>query len=98
VTYRDEVLAVARPGFSLINAALGLTEESGEVAGLIKKAEFHGRALDREALIKELGDVRWYLEIAAHCLGVTMGEVEERNVAKLKERYPNGFVSGGGIR
>lgn len=39
---------------------LGLVGESGEVCDLVKKHVLHGHALDREKLIKELGDVLWY--------------------------------------
>lgn len=93
--YRAEMLRTARPGMGreklFLNGALGLTGEAGEVADIIKKHIFHEKPLDREALIKELGDVRWYLELLAFTVGVTMEEVEDRNVAKLRERYPNGF-------
>ena len=75
----------------LMNGALGLCGEAGEVADLIKKATFQGHELDKEKLIEELGDVAWYLAIAAEALGVTLGEVLERNVKKLEARYPEGF-------
>lgn len=77
----------------LLNAALGLCGESGELADLIKKHFFQGHALDRDLAIKELGDVRWYLELMIDCLDTTLEEVEARNVAKLKARFPNGFSS-----
>ena len=76
---------------SLIYAALGLAGETGEVVEIIKKHVFHGKALDKEKLIDELGDVRWYLEYLCVQMGVEMAEVEERNRKKLEARYPNGF-------
>lgn len=41
----------------LINAALGLCGEGGEVADLVKKATFQGHELDKAHVAKELGDV-----------------------------------------
>jgi NTP pyrophosphatase (non-canonical NTP hydrolase) len=70
---------------------LGLTGEAGEVADLIKKHLFHGRALDRAQLVKELGDVLWYVAFTATTLGVPLSEVAAANVAKLRARFPSGF-------
>lgn len=70
---------------------LGLAGESGEVVEHIKKHVGHGHELSREAVRKELGDVLWYLSAVASMLGLTLGEVAEANVAKLRARYPEGF-------
>ena len=70
---------------------LGLSEECGETLGLVKKAEFHGRELDREALKKELGDVLWYLSTIAHFYNFRMSDIATANVDKLRKRYPQGF-------
>lgn len=75
----------------LIDAALGLTGEAGEVADLVKKANYQGHILDKEAVMKELGDVAWYIALACQALGVTMQEVLQMNVDKLRKRYPDGF-------
>lgn len=75
----------------LLNAALGLCGESGEVADLIKKYRFQGHELDTAKLIKELGDVQWYIALAASALGVSLSEIMMRNIEKLRKRYPNGF-------
>lgn len=75
----------------LIDAALGLTGEAGEVADLVKKANYQGHILDKDAIMKELGDVAWYIALACQGLGVTMQEVLQMNVDKLKKRYPDGF-------
>lgn len=70
---------------------LGLCGETGEVADLVKKSEFQGRELDRNKLLKELGDVRWYLEVLCYTLNTSLEEIEKMNMDKLKTRYPNGF-------
>lgn len=71
--------------------ALGLPEEAGEVVGILKKAWCHGHPLDKEKLVKELGDCLWYLSMLARLNGVSMSEVASKNIEKLKKRYPDGF-------
>lgn len=75
----------------LINGALGLTGEAGEVADIIKKYVFHGHELDKEEIIKELGDVCWYVALLSQGIGVPLEDVLQKNIDKLKRRYPEGF-------
>lgn len=76
-----------RATVDLLHAALGLTTEAGEFADAVKKHLFYGRALDRANGIEELGDLCWYIALAARALDVPLTEVLERNVAKLRARY-----------
>ena len=75
----------------LINAVMGLCGESGEAIDIVKKYLHQGHELDREKLIKELGDIAWYLAEAATALDIDLETVLERNIEKLKSRYPEGF-------
>jgi NTP pyrophosphatase (non-canonical NTP hydrolase) len=75
----------------LINAVMGLCGESGEAIDIVKKHLHQGHELDREKLIKELGDIAWYLAEAATALNIDLETVLERNIDKLKSRYPEGF-------
>ena len=84
------------PG-ELLNGALGLTGEAGEVADSIKKTIFHGHGLDLDGLVKELGDVCWYLALLCHAIDVPLEEVMTRNIEKLKKRYPEGFSESASI-
>jgi NTP pyrophosphatase (non-canonical NTP hydrolase) len=72
-------------------AAMGLAGEAGEACDMLKKHLLHGDYLDRDALRKELGDVMWYLQHAMNVFGFTDKEVREANVAKLCDRYPEGY-------
>lgn len=76
---------------ALANFALGLAGEAGEVADMIKKHIYHGHDLDRNDLIKELGDVLWYVSQVAAWNGINMNTIAVTNVAKLRKRYPEGF-------
>ena len=93
--YQELAMRTVNPELSrrdmLINSVMGLCGESGEAIDLVKKWFAHGKELDREHFIKELGDVAWYLAEAATAVGVTLEEVLERNIEKLKSRYPDGF-------
>ncbi|NMA95459.1 MAG: nucleoside triphosphate pyrophosphohydrolase family protein [Clostridiales bacterium] len=75
----------------ILNGALGLAGESGEVADHIKKHLFQGHDLDRQNLVNELGDICWYIAIMAEGLGYTLEDVMKLNIEKLLRRYPDGF-------
>ena len=77
----------------LVWNAIGLAGEAGEVADTVKKAVFHRHGVNRDELIKELGDVLWYVAALCTKLDVPMSEVMERNIAKLRQRYPDGYSS-----
>ena len=72
----------------IIGFALGLTGESGEVADDIKKKYFHGRDIDPNHTIEELGDVMWYVANLATQLNISLDEIIRLNVDKLSTRYP----------
>lgn len=77
----------------LVWNAIGLAGEAGEVADTVKKAVFHRHALNRDELLKELGDVLWYVAALCTNLDATMNEVMARNIEKLQARYPEGYSS-----
>ncbi len=84
----------------LVWNALGLAGESGEVADIIKKAVFHRHGLDEstvQKLIKELGDVLWYVAALCTKINVPMSTVMECNITKLQQRYPDGYSSKNSI-
>ena len=77
----------------LLTAAVGISAEGGEFMEIVKKMVFQGKPWNhdnREHLIIELGDVMWYVMQACAALNVTLDEVIECNVDKLKKRYPGG--------
>lgn len=70
---------------------LGLAGEAGECCDLYKKVYGHGHKLDLEKFKKEIGDVIWYCSDLCTKLGLSLDEVAQLNIDKLKARYPNGF-------
>ena len=93
--YQRLAMTTLNPALSkqdvLINGVMGLCGESGEAIDLVKKHLHQGHPLNKEALVKELGDIAWYLAETAYALDVDLDEVLERNIAKLRARYPEGF-------
>ena|SRR5437870_5313160 len=77
----------------LMWCTLGLIGEAGEVAEHIKKGICHQHGLDREKLAKELGDVLWYVAAIATLIDASLSDIMEQNIAKLRQRYPNGYAS-----
>ena len=75
----------------LLNSALGLCGESGEVADIVKKFRFQGHDIDLDHIAKELGDIAWYLAVGAYAIDYDLETVLQMNVDKLKARYPDGF-------
>jgi NTP pyrophosphatase (non-canonical NTP hydrolase) len=77
----------------LINAEMGLSGETGEFSDHLKKHLFHGHELNLEHLKKELGDILWYVNLAADTLGFELEDVAQSNIAKLYKRYKEGQFS-----
>jgi len=77
----------------LINGVMGLCGEAGEAIDIVKKHLAQGHELDREKLLKELGDIAWYLAETAYALDSDLESVLAGNIEKLRKRYPEGFAS-----
>jgi len=76
---------------AIINWALGISGEAGDVAGCIKKTMYHGN--DQKAGTREnIGDVMWYIAMICNYYGWNLEDVLEENVKKLKARFPKGFT------
>lgn len=86
------------PGF--LEKILGLAGEAGEAADKVKKIlrDKGGYASeeDRTALVKELGDVLWYVANVARYLGVSLSDVAESNIEKLSSRKKRNKLHGEG--
>ena len=93
--YQKAAMATLNPALDkkdvLINSVMGLCGESGEAIDIVKKWLMQGHELDKEHLIRELGDVAWYLAEAATALDVPLEAVFQGNLDKLRQRFPNGF-------
>ena len=81
------------PTERLLTAAVGMSAEAGEFTEIVKKIIFQGKPVNEENLFhlkRELGDIMWYVAQACMGLNVSLDEVIEMNVDKLRSRYPGG--------
>lgn len=77
----------------IIHWVVGLTEEAGEVASLVKHKYFHKENIPNSKMAEELGDVLWYLAALCTALGISLQDVATINISKLLERFPDGHYS-----
>jgi len=84
------------PIAKLLTGAIGLTAEAGEFAEIVKKITFQGKPYDeasRTHMLRELGDVLWYLTLAAQGLDSSLDEIINMNFDKLSTRFPEGYFT-----
>lgn len=77
----------------MLHAALGIADEGGEIANQIKGHLFYGKNLDLVNLLEELGDLLWFAaELADACGEPNFTGIMQKNIDKLKKRYPEKFT------
>lgn len=85
---------------ALMYRTLGLVGEAGEVAEKIKKIlrdkDGQMSAADKQEIIKELGDVLWYIQALADVLEVPLSQVAKVNLEKIHSRKARGVTKGSG--
>lgn len=79
---------------------LKLNGEAGEAgekfAKIIRDKAGKGTLEDRAEVLKELGDVLWYVAMLADELDESLEEVAKANIAKLRDRQERGVLGGSG--
>ena len=93
-SYPQETTAQA-----LTYLSLGLNGEAGEVADKIKKwfrGDYDLTPEIRHEIVKECGDVLWYISEIARSLNFTLEELAEINITKLFDRKDRNKLHGSG--
>ena len=85
------------PIHEISNWGLGIAGEAGDVASCIKKTYFHGND-QIDGIRQNLGDTMWYLAMICNFYGWNLEDILEENIAKLRERYPEGFTKEAAAR
>lgn len=79
---------------------MGIAGEAGEVVEKWKKAmAYRGGKFspdEFEDFKKEFADVIWYIAVLADSLGLSLDELMQANVAKLKDRQRRNVIKGSG--
>ena len=87
-------------GDNIYYPALGLAGEAGEVCEKIKKIMRDQKGFitqeNEDELVKELGDVLWYVANIASEINRNMSEIAEVNLQKLEDRKNRGKLQGSG--
>lgn len=82
----------AKRGELLLHSIVGTATESGELLALLRDVLFNGVPFDDVNFIEETGDVFWYSAIGLKQVDAGFTEVQKRNIAKLRHRFPNKFT------
>lgn len=75
----------------MLNWAVGLCEETGEVMNHIKHACWGNEDINKEEFAKEIGDVLWYLAALCTSCNLNLETIANLNYKKLEHRFGNGF-------
>lgn len=75
----------------LLHAAIGMATEAGEFLDMLKKHIFYGKPIDMVNAVEEIGDSTWYERIGCDALETSYLDMLQRNVDKLKARFPDKF-------
>jgi len=85
-------------GQAIVYPLMGLAGEAGEVMNKLKKVfrDSDGEFTEerKDGIIDELGDTLWYIAATCTDLGITLEELAQRNLDKLKDRNQRGVVKG----
>lgn len=76
----------------LFHGMVGVCTEAGELQDMVKKHVIYGKPFDRLNIKEELGDILWYVALAADAYGFTLDEIMQRNIDKLEARYKGKFT------
>lgn len=78
----------------LVHACEGFFTAGGECMSQVKQMHQYGKALTPEIhanLVEKVGDLLWYVALAAEHLGVSMHAIAKQNIEKLQKRFPEKF-------
>ena len=93
----DEIAAlITAQEAHLWHMATGVSGEAGEAGELldaVKKSVLYKKPLDRENVVEELGDLRFYMAGLMNALDITEDELVEATNKKLGKRYASGSYS-----
>jgi NTP pyrophosphatase (non-canonical NTP hydrolase) len=81
---------------SLPHALTGLVAEVGELQGLFQKHYRNDGPLKTADVIKEIGDVTYYLANLCTVLGLDFQAIAAGNIQKLEDRKARNVIKGSG--
>jgi NTP pyrophosphatase (non-canonical NTP hydrolase) len=95
VEYQDRVKRTMNKSLgekqALSMLSMGIAGESGELIDMLKKSLYHDHELNIHEVIKEVGDIMWYIANLCNELNLDLSQILDINIEKLLKRYPDGF-------
>lgn len=73
-----------------LHALHGLAGEVGEIHSMFQK-QYQGHEISTDSLKKEIGDLLWFIAELCTVNEMSMDDVAQANIDKLRKRYPEGF-------
>jgi NTP pyrophosphatase (non-canonical NTP hydrolase) len=74
-----------------LHMVMGISTEAGELLDAYKKHFAYGKELDVVNVGEEIADIMWYVSNLCRIKGINLEEILQRNIDKLKARYPDKF-------
>lgn len=81
---------------NLAHAALGIATEAGEFTTEVKRMAIYDKPMTeemRQHMAEELGDLLWYVALAAEHLQIPMAKICRDNIEKLRTRFPEKYTN-----
>lgn len=95
--YQDKAMSYRLPTANETYAVMGLVGEVGEFYSILAKEARDGvKAETAENLMKELGDILWFVAAISHDFGLSLNELAKLNLEKLEGRKNRGTIQGKG--
>lgn len=90
--FRSKDFETDQLSFLMHHGIMGAVTESSELMDIVKKHLVYDRDFDKNKVADEAGDLLFYLMMIIDQCGLSIGDIIDLNVAKLKARYPDGFT------
>lgn len=95
--YRDAAITDLK---RVMYCAMGLGSEAGEVLGAVKRIIRDDKSeitMQRtRQIVDEISDCLWYCAMLAYELEVSLDDIAQHNVEKLRSRFERGVIQGEG--
>jgi NTP pyrophosphatase (non-canonical NTP hydrolase) len=75
-----------------LHMVIGISTEAGELLDAYKKHFAYGKELDTINVGEEIADIMWYISNLCRLLNINLEEMQQRNIDKLKARFPEKFT------
>jgi len=75
-----------------LHMVIGISTEASELLDAYKKHFAYGKELDKTNVGEEIADIMWYVSNLCRMLDIDLEEMLQRNIDKLKARFPENFT------